>query len=162
MCLRVGDYPRRVLPLPPGPITNGEFVPETPSREDGAVLRDMVERTDASARRAGMDRRRFLECAGAVAAALAAYNLAACSSSRRSPTAAASSSTPGGVFIAPPPEDVPACAEALGGTEFVFDVHTHHVMPEAPWTTNAPETVQLVEGMLPPDCMSADPLECVN
>jgi predicted TIM-barrel fold metal-dependent hydrolase len=154
-----------MLPLPPGPVSNGEFVPDPPSARDRAVLREMLDRTESSARRAGMDRRRFLGSAGAVAAALAAYNLAACSSDSSSPSTSpstASATQPGGTFTTPSSEDVPACEEALAGDEFVFDVHTHHVMPDRPWVTNAPETVGLVEGMLPPDCMAGDPLECVN
>jgi predicted TIM-barrel fold metal-dependent hydrolase len=124
----------------------------------------MVSRTSEAAARAGLDRRAFLRTAGGVAAALAVYNLAACSS-QRSPSSAATSTsttTPGGSFAVPPPEDIPACQEALAGHEFIFDVHTHHVMPDRPWVQNAPSTVGLVEGMLPPDCMAGNPLECVN
>jgi hypothetical protein len=126
----------------------------------------MLERSDASARRAGIDRRRFLHGFGGVAAALAVYNLTACSSDR-SPSAtgsasSASSSAPGGVFSVPQSDDVAACQEALSGNEFIFDVHTHHVMPDRPWVTNAPSTLGLVEGMLPADCVAGDPLECVN
>ncbi len=63
----------------------------------------------------------------------------------------------------PPPADVPECEQALTGTgEFVFDMHTHHVVPDGPWTQHAPDTVQLVSGMLPPDCQAANPLECAN
>ena len=29
----------------------------------------------------------------------------------------------------PPPEDTAACEQALTGSEFIFDVHTHHVVP---------------------------------
>jgi hypothetical protein len=126
----------------------------------------MLERSDASARRAGIDRRRFLHGFGGVAAALAVYNLTACSSDRN-PSATgsasgASSSAPGGVFSVPQSDDVAACQEALSGNEFIFDVHTHHVMPDRPWVTNAPSTVGLVEGMLPAGCVAGDPLECVN
>jgi hypothetical protein len=35
-------------------------------------------------------------------------------------------------------------------------------MPDRPWVQNARSTVGLVEGMLPPDCRSENPLECVN
>ena len=125
----------------------------------------MRDSTDRAAHAAGLDRRAFLRTAGGVAAALTTYNLVACSS-KRSPTAATSTTTtsaPGGSFSVPPPADVPACEQALAsGGEFIFDVHTHHVMPDRPWVQNAPDTVGLVEGMLPPDCMAADPLECVN
>ena len=55
---------------------------------------------------------------------------------------------------------VRACA--LGGNgEFVVDVHTHHVTPDGPWTKNAPETVQLVLGMVAA-CSSSNQLECAN
>jgi hypothetical protein len=58
---------------------------------------------------------------------------------------------------------VPACAQALGGKgEFIFDVHTHHVMPDGPWRHNAPETVGLVLGMLPPDCRATDRVTCAD
>ena len=153
------------LPLPPGPITNGEFVPAPPSRHDAEVLREMLARSDAAARRSGVDRRMFLRGAGGVAAALAVYNLAACSSKRSAQpaTTVTTTSAPGGSFSVPPPEDIPACVEALANQgEFIFDVHTHHVMPDRPWVQNAPETVGLVEHMVPRDCMAANPLECVN
>ncbi len=62
----------------------------------------------------------------------------------------------------PPPHDVAACEHALGGDgEFIVDVHTHHVMPDGPWVKNAPETVQLVLGMVPP-CGAANRLECAS
>src|SRR5205823_4709714 len=131
---------------------------------DARVLAEMVETGDRAARRAGVDRRAFLRSAGGVAAALATYNLVACST-KGGPSAASSTtrSAPGGSFSAPAPEDIPACEQALGGNgEFIFDVHTHHVMPDRPWVQTAPETVGLVEGMLPPDCMADNPLECVN
>jgi hypothetical protein len=58
---------------------------------------------------------------------------------------------------------VAACEHALGSQgEFIFDVHTHHVMPDGPWRRNAPATVALVEGMLPYGCRASDPLTCVD
>jgi hypothetical protein len=128
----------------------------------------MLTLCDDAAKRAGVDRRAFLRGAGGVAAALAVYNLAACSSKRSAQPAVTTTSTtttsaPGGSFSTPPPEDIPACVEALANQgEFIFDVHTHHVMPDRPWVQNAPETVGLIEHMVPRDCMAADPLECVN
>jgi uncharacterized protein len=62
----------------------------------------------------------------------------------------------------PPTTDIAACEHALGGNgELVVDVHTHHVMPDGPWTKNAPATVQLVLGMVP-DCGSSNRLECAS
>jgi hypothetical protein len=73
------------------------------------------------------------------------------------------SASPGGTFAVPPAHDLPACQAALGSKgEFVFDVHTHHVMPDGPWRHNAPETVGLVLGMLPPDCRAADRVTCAD
>jgi predicted TIM-barrel fold metal-dependent hydrolase len=148
------------LPIPPGPVSNGEFLPREPNRRDHDLYQATLSVAEQSARHAGMDRRRFLQTAGGVAATLAVFNLAACSSGANH---AARGRSPGGTFRVPAPSDVAACEHALATPDgFVFDVHTHHVIPNDPWRDNAPETVQLVLGMLPPDCMAADKLECVN
>src|SRR5438105_741683 len=87
------------LPLPPGPITNGEFVPRPPSAHDVDIFREMRAQTEDAAKRAGVDRRVFLRGAGGVAAALAVYNLAACSSKRAPQSGAGTTTTtsaPGG------------------------------------------------------------------
>jgi uncharacterized protein len=163
----IGPFSRRLrdrqddpLPLAAGPISNGEFVPAPASARDrdvNALIRTSV---DDATRRLGVDRRRFLQGAGAVAAALAAFELAGCSSE---PTRlGASPRGRGGRFTAPPPEATDACAQALTGTEFIFDVHTHHVIPNGPWVQNAPETVSLVLGMLPPGCTDTPQLDCVD
>jgi uncharacterized protein len=140
------------LPIPPGPVGNGEFVPAAPSANDRAVAALMRQAIDDAARRAGTTRRQFLRTTGALAASLAVLD--ACS--------AQSPRSKGGAFRTPRPEDAADCAHALGGDEFIFDVHTHHVVPNAPWRQNAPDTVRLVEHMLPADCRSADRLDCVD
>lgn len=62
----------------------------------------------------------------------------------------------------PPPDNIEACEHALAGNgEFVVDVHTHHVMPDGAWTKNAPDTVQLVLGMVP-SCGASNRLECAS
>jgi predicted TIM-barrel fold metal-dependent hydrolase len=148
------------LPLSVGPASNGEFVPHPPSQHDRDIVRATLALADDAARRAGMDRRRFLHTAGGVAALLGVFNLAACSSGRHS---SRPRPTPGGTYVVPPSHDVAACEHALGSQgEFIFDVHTHHVMPNLPWRHNAPDTVRLVQGMLPPECRAADPFECAN
>jgi predicted TIM-barrel fold metal-dependent hydrolase len=156
------------LPLGVLPATNGEYVPDPPSQHDHDVARAALAHADDAARTAGMDRRRFLQTAGGVAAVLATIDLAACSSSasRAAPptssTARTTTSRPGGSYTVPPTHEVVACEQALGGNgQFVVDVHTHHVMPDGPWTKNAPETVQLVLGMVP-DCNAANQLECAS
>ena len=150
------------LPLPAGPISNGEFVPAASGTRDRAV-NDVVRRAiDESARRTGVDRRRFLQGAGAVAASLAVFELAGCSSAPASKLRAAPRHGPGGTFAVPPPEDTAACQQALTGSEFIFDVHTHHVIPGGPWVQNAPETTSLVLSMLPPGCSDTPQLDCVD
>jgi uncharacterized protein len=159
------------LPLGVEPATNGEYVPDPPSQHDGDVARAALAHADEAAHKAGMDRRRFLQSAGGVAAVLATIDLAAaCSSSasRSSPpthvptSASTTTSRPGGSYTVPPTHEVVACEQALSGNgQFVVDVHTHHVMPDGPWTKNAPETVQLVLGMVP-NCDAANQLECAS
>jgi hypothetical protein len=145
------------LPLPPGPVSNGEFIPAPAAPDHDALLTEIRSSVDDAARAAGMDRRRFLQSAGAVAASLAAFNLAACSRAKRTVA------PPAGSFTVPTAKDVPACEHALAGRgEFIVDVHTHHVMPDGPWRHNAPDTVALVEAMLPGGCQAADRLQCVN
>ena len=60
------------------------------------------------------------------------------------------------------PSDTAACQEVLSGTEFIFDVHTHHVVPSGPWVQSAPETVSLVLSMLPAGCTDQSQLDCVD
>ena len=153
------------MPLPPGPVSNGEFVPAAQTARDRTLDGLIRAAVDDAARRAGVDRRHFLQGAGGVAASLAVFELAACggppSSTRRgSPTTAPGR---GGTFQVPPPEDTAACADALSASNtFIFDVHTHHVVPDGPWVHNAPETVDLVLGMLPTGCTDDPRLDCVD
>jgi hypothetical protein len=141
-----------------GPVSNGEFVPAAPTARDRAVNALIRRSIDDASRRIGVDRRRFLQGAGAVAASLAAFELAGCSS----PAARQSGARRGGHFTVPPPEDTAACEHALAGSEFIFDVHTHHVVPNGPWVQNSPETASLVLSMLPPGCTDTPQLDCVD
>jgi hypothetical protein len=42
--------------------------------------------------------------------------------------------------------------------EFIFDVHTHHVMPDGPWRRNAPRIADMIRGLVPAGCVDPDPL----
>jgi len=144
-------------------VTNGEYVPASHRRRDEVIEKLIQDDVDAGARRAGMDRRRFLESAGAVAACLMVYDLVGCTNARHQASGPTSTTGPGGRLTTPDTADVAACEHALGGAgEFIFDVHTHHVVPTGPWRKNAPETVNLVLGMVPSDCRSTDRLQCVD
>ncbi|MFP3900368.1 MAG: amidohydrolase family protein [Acidimicrobiia bacterium] len=157
------------LPFLPGEVSNGEFVPRAPTTRDRDVVRATLLRASEAADRLGMDRRRFLQTAGGMAAMLGVVNLAACSSGdgggRSAPATGSTtpSSRPGGTFDVPEPEDEAACEEALGDRgEFIFDVHTHHVMPDGPWRQNAPRIEDMILGLVPEGCTEADPLVCVD
>jgi hypothetical protein len=154
------------LPLVPGSLSNGEYVPPPPSPFQRALRREALVYAEDAARRAGLDRRRFLQSAGGVAAVLATYNLGACSQDRGGSGArarsATSPTTAGGAFEVPEAADVAACEEALGGTEFVFDVHTHHVVPDGPWRQSAPRIASMIRGLVPAGCTDDDPYRCLD
>jgi predicted TIM-barrel fold metal-dependent hydrolase len=161
----VGDDDLPRLPLLPGPVSNGEFLPLAAGPADIRLARAALDRAAAAADALGMDRRLFLRTAGGMAALLATINLAACSGQPRSTAGRRTPArgTPGGSYRTPPPERLPECQAALGShDEFIFDVHTHHVMPSLPWRTTAPDTLRLVLDMVPPDCAAANPLTCVD
>lgn len=151
------------LPLPAGPVSNGEFVPaaaNADSRATDALVRSAV---DDATSRLGVDRRHFLQGAGAVAASLAVFELAGCTTPRSDRRSSTPSHGPGGTYATPSPVDVDACHESLATKgEFIFDVHTHHVIPAGPWVRNAPETVGLILGMLPAGCSDIPQLDCVD
>jgi uncharacterized protein len=154
------------LPFVLGPVSNGEFLPAAATKRDVRLAEAVLERAATAADRLGVDRRRFLQTAGGMAALLSAVNLAACAGAKpgpTSPTRRSQASRPGGSYQTPPPEDLQACEHALSSRgEFIVDVHTHHVMPSLPWRTTAPATLALVIDMLPPDCTASNPLTCVD
>ena len=168
------------LPIYPAEASNGEFVPRAPTSHERAMAHEIRARIDHTAQRLHVDRRALLHRASGVAATLAVFNLFGCSSSDSldggAPTGSSTSSsvpgtgtsstspttTSGGVFEVPDPADVAACDEMLSGAEFIFDVHSHHVMPDGPWRENAPSIVSMIRPLVPDDCTSADPFECLD
>lgn len=160
------------LPFRPGQVSNGEFVPAAATPRDREVARLIVAGADAGARRTGMDRRLFLQSASGMALTLGVLNLVGCSNDERSgptpsrrttsSTSSTSTSRPAGAFEVPDPEDGPACAEALAGDEFIFDVHTHHVMPDRPWRENAPRIAAMILGLVPSGCVEDDRYDCLD
>lgn len=139
----------------------------------------VLDRLSATAGRTGVDRRRFLTRSGAVAATLAVFNSCASgdgsatpppssgstssSSSTTTTTPPTTTSEAGGEFVVPEPEDEEACAIELGDQgEFIFDIHTHHVMPDGVWRENAPRIEEMIGRLVPQGCGEADRLECLN
>jgi hypothetical protein len=156
------------LPFVPGEVTNGEFVPRAASTRDRAIVDEALLQAETIARRVGMDRRRFLRSAAGMALTLGVVS--ACSSDGEqgaapgsTTTSPAAPSTTGGTFDTPPPDDIEACAQALGSQgEFIVDVHTHHVMPAGPWRQNSPRIEDMILDLVPDGCTEADPLVCLD
>lgn len=152
------------LPILPGEVSNGEFVPRPPTARDRWIVAEVLHRADRIARRTGVSRRSFLQSAGGVALTLGVLN--ACSGGgdgAKRAGAGSTSTTSGGRFAAPDPEDAPACAAALGGTgELIVDVHTHHVMPDGPWRQVAPAMDRMIQRLVPASCDEPDPLVCLD
>ncbi len=152
------------LPLRPGPASNGEFLPAARSSRDRRLELAVLERVAIASDRVGMERRRLLQTSGGIAALLATYNLAACSGDGERDGASApgstSSTSPSTRRAArsrsPEPEDVEACEQQLAtGADLIFDIHTHHVVPDGLWRQNSQRIVdnpsRLQEGSCP--CM---------
>ncbi len=149
------------LPLVPGEVSNGEFVPRSPTPRDRFIAREVLSRADDISRRTGVSRRGFLQSAGGMALTLGVLN--ACSGGGDDARRAGPTTTSGGRFEVPDPHDAPACAAALGGSgELIVDVHTHHVMPDGPWRQAAPAMVEMIRRLVPESCTAPDPLECLD
>jgi len=108
------DRPDPSLPLPAGPVSNGEFIPAAADAVSRAT-NDLIRSTaDDAARRLGVDRRRFLQSAGAVVASLAAFELAGCAGAAPSGRSTKTTgSGRGGTFGTTSPVDADACHETL-------------------------------------------------
>ncbi len=122
----------------------------------------MYDRIALAARRTGIDRRRFLQTSAGVAANLAVFGCSSGSDGATAPTTSAATTTTGGTFVVPEPEEIVECDAALTGDEFIFDVHTHHVVPDGPWRENARRIADMIRGLVPPGCAEADPYDCLN
>ena len=106
------------LPIPLGPVSNGEYDPAPLSPHVREAIRRTELVVDDTARRLGVGRREFLRSACGAAAALLV--LGACrDESNGEPT--------GGRYDVPEEAatDPDAAHQAVGGEELVFDVQTH-------------------------------------
>jgi len=106
------------LPIPFGPVSNGEYDPAPLAPHVEEALRRTQQLSDETARRLGVGRREFLRSACGAAAAFLV--LGACrDESNGEPT--------GGRYDVPEEAvtDTDAAREAVGGDELVFDVQTH-------------------------------------
>ena len=110
------------LPIKFGPCANDEYVPVPLSPVVRETIRRAREQCDDNARRTGVSRRRFLLSACAAATTLLALD--ACTSEAAKHHG---KPKPGGAYTIPPEATTePTVAhDALGGTEFIFDVQNH-------------------------------------
>jgi hypothetical protein len=141
------------LPIKLNPCSNGEFVPEAPTPLVREAVRRARRDAEATARRIGMDRRRFLLSSLGAATTLAA--LSACAREQ----AGVGGEAPGGSFAVPPEatSEPDAAADALGGEELIFDVQTHfldnnHDIPDLGISGGFPQG----------RCGEQDPRECYS
>lgn len=152
------------LPILPGEVSNGEFLPRPPTPRDRSIVDELISRGDDLARSTGTSRRRFLQSASGVALSLAVFD--ACASDRSARpglTGSTTSTTRGGRYVVPNPTDAAACESVLGsGGELIIDMHTHHVMPAGPWRQNAPGTVSMIRDLVPDGCSAPDEFECLD
>lgn len=139
-------------PIPFHAGSNGELAPRPPTAAERQAEEEFRRLVDENARRAGVSRRELLRSACGSAAALLVINqLAGCKGKRGGK----------GAYDVPPEAavDPAAACAALAGTEFVFDVHTHHVDLVRDWPALNP-----LAGAMRADrqggCGAADRLAC--
>jgi hypothetical protein len=114
------------LPLTFDPVSNGEYVPPPKTDLDREAERRIYRLSERNARRTGLSRRDFLAGACGMAATLATINEVYGAS--------------GGRYAIGPEMllDPQAAAPAVDGKEFIFDVQSHHVMPDGGWRRTNP------------------------
>lgn len=135
------------LPIKIDSTSNGEFepIPLSPLNNYANTLaRDAITQ---NAKRAGLDRRKFLLSSCAAASTLIAFN-----------QAHAQQGATGGRFeleddAAVDPE---IAAERLEGREFIFDVQGHFVNPKGAWLKDLPASAKPLSTMPKAGCAMAD------
>ncbi len=102
----------RALPIPTQIVSNEEFLPQEQTAAQRNVERNLNEIADATSKKLGISRRKFLASSGGMAAAFLAMN-----------------SVFGKSFEVDENElyDGSATAEKFPKKPFIFDIHTHHV-----------------------------------
>lgn len=131
------------LPIKVDSTSNGEFepIPLAPvNRQANAMAVDAISR---NAKRAGMDRRRFLMSSCAAASTLLAFN-----------HVHAQQGATGGRFEVEEDAavDPNLAAERLEGKEFIFDVQGHFVNPKGAWLQDIPESAKPLRQMPKAGC----------
>ena len=126
-----------LLPLSFDPVSNGEYVPPPKTARDREAERRVHRIAEKNAAKTGVTRRSFLAGACGIAATLSTINELTGARGGRYRIARDM------LF------DPAAAAEAVGGEEFIFDIQSHHVMPEGDWREKNPlmtTVLRLMEG----------------
>ena len=123
------------LPLSFDPVSNVEYLPPLKSEQDQLAEKLIHRIAERNARRTGVSRRSFLTGACGMAATLAAINRVY--------------GTNGGSYAITPEMllEPQAAAQAVEGKEFIFDIQSHHVMPDGEWKQKDPGMATLLRAM---------------
>ena len=125
------------LPLSFDPVSNGEYLPPPKTSREELAEKTIHRIAERDARRTGVSRRTFLTGACGMAATLATINRVY--------------GGVGGYYRITPDMllEPGAAAQAVEGREFIFDIQTHHVMPDGEWKEKNPgfaAVLRLMEG----------------
>lgn len=147
------------LPIKLDNASNGEFSPLPLSKRCVVANQQALEDADTAARKLGQDRRSFLVGACGAASTLLSLNA----------VNAAAGKT--GSFFDIPKEarfERAAAQAAVGGDEFIFDVHGHYINPHGAWRNAVPEGARpffgfpKVQACRTADMEGLDYLECLS
>src|SRR5947208_7071119 len=155
------------LPIDVLPVSNEEFIPPEPTPEQHAIMKLAREDCEATARKLGMSRRRFLQTGAAYAICLAAINKVM--GTRGGYYAWAQDScglhAPIGTGGEPTYFDLAYPGAQLNNLpgEFIMDLQTHHVIPSAEWyTEDTGEAAFFMVAWSQANCGELDRNECLS
>ncbi|TMA69065.1 MAG: hypothetical protein E6J77_28455, partial [Deltaproteobacteria bacterium] len=155
------------LPIDVLPVSNEEFIPPEPTAEQHAIMKIAREDCEATARKLGVSRRKFLQTGAAYAICLAAINKVM--GTRGGYYAWAQDScglnAPIGTRGTPTYFDLAHPGAQLNNLpgEFIMDLQTHHVVPSAEWyTENTGEAAFFLVAWSQANCGELDRNECLS
>jgi predicted TIM-barrel fold metal-dependent hydrolase len=142
-----------LLPIKLDATSNGEYAPVPVGRALAGAKDLAARRIEEGARRTGQSRRSFLTGLCGAATTLLTLNEAFAWRGR-----------PGGYFDLPreAARETAAAAQALSGSEFIFDVQTHMVEPDGAWRKDRPGAMSWLAQTPQGRCGEADPLRCFD
>lgn len=150
---RSWDDPSEAMPLDVMPISNGEFIPLPPTREQRAIMALQEQEGERIRRKLGMSRRRFVRSAAALSIGFWAADKV------MSGGAARAEHTTGAECVLDNPN---AQLNNLPG-EFIFDIQTHHVDEDGLWRVANPGFHAFFAAVWPQSgCGDLDRMDCLG